>query len=99
MIFRDDITTEHKFKCIIAHELVHVFDMMRFVVPAFMDWRSFWTHVLEEGSACDILQSRFNCISSFVDCYGEESELAMIEEDWPSQAKIWFDAFRQNEDI
>ena len=90
----DDISTENKFKWIVAHELVHVFDIMRFVVPAFMDWRNFWERLLDEGCSCDILQSRFHAITIFVDCYGEENELAMIEEYWPSQAKIWFDAIR-----
>jgi len=91
----DDIITEHKFKCIISHELVHVFDMMRFVVPAFMDCPNFWKCVLGEGSACAILQSQYNDVRGFVDCYGEINELTMIEEYWPSQANAWFDAFRQ----
>lgn len=90
-----EYTDEHKFKCIIAHELIHVFDMMRYIVPAFMDWRSFWKYVLGEGSRCDMLQTQFNDKGGFIDSYGEKKELAMIETHWPSQSKIWFDAFRK----
>lgn len=91
----NDIVTEHKFKCIVAHELVHVFDIMRLVVPAFMDWRSFWKCVLNEGSACEDLISYDDDVRRFVDSYGDIKELERIEEYWPSQAKKWFDAFRK----
>lgn len=94
MMGTNDITAEHKFKCIVAHELVHVFDILKFLVPAFMDWQNFWECVLDEGCKCDLLHSYFDDISNFVDSYGEINELAMIEEYWPSQAKKWFDAFR-----
>ena len=93
-----DKYSEHKFKFIMAHELVHVFDIMQYLVPAFIDWRSFWRCVLHEGCSCDLLNSQFDNKSRFVDSYGEENELAMIQEYWPSQANVWFDAFRQTND-
>jgi len=57
----DDPTTQMEaLQCIIAHELVHAFHAMRFVVPAFMDWRTFQQAVLRDGCACDLLQSNVN---------------------------------------
>ena len=91
----DSSEVENKFKFIVAHELVHVFDWMRFIVPAFMDWTNFWGHVVGGGSHCDILISKCEHVGLFVDSYGQRNELIRIEEYWPSQAKTWFDAFRQ----
>lgn len=88
-------SNENAFKFIIAHELVHVFDILKYVVPAFIDWQSFWKCVLGDGMSCDILQTQLNFKGLFVDSYGKSNELAMIEQYWPSQAKVWFDAFRQ----
>jgi len=79
---------------VVAHELVHAFDMMRFVVPAFQNWRTFWKRVLGEGSKCDLAQGMFHDKSLFLDTYGSGHELALIEEFWPSQAKQWFKAMR-----
>lgn len=87
--------SEEKFKCIIAHELVHVFDYMRWLVPAFMDWPGFYEHVLNEGSRNDILARQLETLSSFIDSYGEQLELDRMKAYWPSQAEIWFNAFRK----
>lgn len=85
-----DDESEAKFKFVIAHELVHVFDNMRLLVPAFRDWESFWDVVLHQGTACDIVLNLQFDVDRFVDSYGEESELAMVREYWPSQADAWF---------
>lgn len=80
---------------IIAHELVHVFDVMRFLVPAFMDWRQFWSKVLSEGSCCDIAAGMLERKRLFLDDYGSNREKAMMAEFWPSKADKWFRAFRK----
>jgi len=85
---------EQAFQLVIAHELVHVFDTLKYLVPAFMNWRKFWRDVLGEGSANDLLLSRANMKDRFVDDYGGENELAMIEEWWPSRAETWWEARR-----
>ena len=85
---------EAKFKFVVAHELVHVFDYMRLIVPAFRDWASFWEVVLLEGTLCDWVVETLHDTSRFVDSYGEENELAMVQDYWPSQADGWFKAMR-----
>lgn len=88
--------SEDKFKCVIAHELVHVFDMMRLVVPAVIDWPKFKENVLEDGYACETIARRFANFQDFVDNYGQEDERQRLQEFWPSHADKWFDAFRGN---
>ena len=88
---------EDKFKGIVAHELVHVFNTMRFLVPAFMDWRNFW-HIFVGEGAGELLQSNLGSTGSFINSYGQKNELLEMKEHWKSQAKAWFDAMRQNED-
>ena len=92
---RDNSDAEHDAHMfVIAHELVHAFDMMRFIVPAVMDWTSFWKIALKDGGLCDAVKNSFMTKSLFLDDYGSENELAMIEDFWPSHAKRWFDAFQ-----
>jgi hypothetical protein len=78
-------------KHVIAHELVHVFDAMRYVVPAFMDWEAFGDKMLADRTRCGLLISLLNEKGVFVDDYGKQNELAMIEAYWPSHARQWFD--------
>ena len=82
----------NRFKFIVAHELVHVFDMMRLVVPAFMNWKAFWTKVLGEGCKCGKAQSNFNENSIFIDDYGCRNEFEQVKQYWPSHAEKWFKA-------
>ena len=98
MVRDDKSEAENKFKFIVAHELVHVFDRMRFIVPAFMDWDNFWRCVLQGGSNCEELMVRCQYVGLFVDSYGQKNELIRIEGYWPSQAKVWFDALRQEDE-
>jgi hypothetical protein len=83
-----------KFQFIVAHELVHAFDAMRVIVPAVMDWKTYWEKALGSGSQCDAAREMASFHALFLDDYGGENELAMIEEYWPSQARRWFEAFR-----
>lgn len=89
--------SENWFKCAIAHEFVHCFDTMRFLVPAVMNWRSCWQHILQGGSANDVAQSMFHTTSLFIDDYGGQNELTMLKHYWPSSAEKWFNALRANE--
>lgn len=91
-----DPLAEDKLKFIVAHELIHVFHNMRFVVPAFIDWDSFWNVVGGGGCSSDILANMTNDTHMFVDSYGEKNELVEIKEYWPSQAEKWFRASRED---
>ena len=102
ILFSNEIATrfdepffEDKFKFMVAHELVHVFDYLRFIVPAFTDWRSFWHTFVDDGLANDILVSHLGDMN-FVDRYGTQLELDCVQDYWPSQAKGWFNALRQD---
>jgi len=86
---------ENKFKFALAHELVHVFNFMRFLVPAFQNWKRFWKICLDEGDACEEIEQLWMFKNCFVDSYGNEREFAMVEQYWPKKAKKWFDAFRE----
>ncbi|MCP4599987.1 MAG: hypothetical protein GY847_05520 [Proteobacteria bacterium] len=77
---------------IIAHELVHVFDALKYVVPAFMDWRSFYKNVLDYGTTTEALYTRLGFKSRFIDEYGKGNEPEMIREWWPSLAEKLFEA-------
>jgi len=83
------------FAFVVAHELVHVFDAMRYVVPAFMDWDQFWKKALKEGTCCDRACWRLDDKRSFLDAYASPNEMAMVAEFWPSSAKRWFNACRK----
>ena len=82
------------FRFIVAHELVHVFEAMRVIVPAFMDWDTYWEKALHEGCCTDIPREMLHIGNNVLDDYGSDNELAMIEEYWPSRARQWFEAFR-----
>jgi len=91
-VFLDEETenANDALRFVVAHELVHVFDAMRFVVPAVMDWPSFWGNVLNQGTQCNLLHSCLEHKSLFLDSYATENELAMVKEIWPSRADKWF---------
>ena len=84
----------HRLKCVIAHELVHAFYAMRFIVPAFTNWRKFWKESLHEGSIADSLLWNHFDSQLGLDDYGGENELAEILRFWPSQGRQWFEAMR-----
>lgn len=91
----DDPKGEDKFKFVLAHELVHVFNFMRLLVPAFRNWKRFWKICLDKGCVIDDISQHWSYSNIFIDSYGEESELLMVSEYWPKKAGKWFDAFRQ----
>jgi hypothetical protein len=49
----EDGTGSGKFCWVVAHELVHVIEAMRVIVPAFMDWETYWSVALQNGVAGD----------------------------------------------
>jgi hypothetical protein len=91
--------SEDKFKFILAHELVHVFDMMQYLIPAVMNWPAFWKNVLNCGTRLDLLYDRLQKLALFLDIYGSKHELESIKYYWPSQANKWFSAMRKPKKI
>ncbi|NLF68733.1 MAG: hypothetical protein GX575_06715 [Candidatus Anammoximicrobium sp.] len=83
-----------RFRFIVAHELVHVFDAMRVIVPAFMDWDTYWEKALHDGCCTDRPVEILQRCSEGLDQYGSDIELGLIEEYWPSKSRQWFEAFR-----
>ncbi len=79
---------------ILAHELVHAFDLLKYLVPALLNWPGFWRNVLQEGCLNDELYTRIDDRSSFIDDYSGPNELAQIRYWWPSRADTWFGARR-----
>jgi len=88
------VSVADKLSFVIAHELTHAFDKLRVLVPAIQDWSSFWKTALQEGVCCDRARLLYHYQSLFVDDYGSENELAMVEQYWPTHAEKWFKAFR-----
>jgi hypothetical protein len=83
------------FKLVIAHELVHAFDLMRFAVPAAMDWDEFWRKPLGEGCKCDLAHEQLEMTSLFIDDYDSMNELIQVQQFWPSAAPRWFKAYQK----
>jgi hypothetical protein len=89
---KDNVVQYDRLQFLLAHELVHAIHAMRFVVPAFMDWRTFQREVLRYGGCCDLLGSNHASRTGFLDHYGTELELAEVLRFWPSYGKRWFKA-------
>ncbi len=85
----------HYFKHIISHELLHVFNYMRFVVPAFINWQVFWDKFLWNGMLCSEVIDVLEQSNEIIDRYGTKYELARLQEFWPSHAKKWLDGYRR----
>ncbi|MEQ2005265.1 MAG: hypothetical protein ABMA26_00595 [Limisphaerales bacterium] len=90
-----DEVTRDAFRFVVAHELVHAFHAMRFLVPAVMDWNTFYRVALDEGDKNWMAQEILECHSLALDNYRQESELAEVRAFWPSNADRWFNAFAQ----
>jgi len=93
LLCSDDPDDHNKFRFIVAHELVHAFKAMRFIVPAFLDWDTYWATALQLGSKADCPAEMLHICGKCLDQYGSDAELQMIEEYWPSGARQWFKAF------
>jgi len=92
---KDEAAQCDRLRFVLAHEMVHAIHAMRYVVPAFINWRTFWRDVLNSGGCCDLLGSNHHCRTGFLDHYGTELELAEVLQFWPSHGKRWFDAFHE----
>lgn len=84
----------NRLKCVIAHELTHVFDTLKYLVPAFVNWRKCWNDLLEAEGGVDPWREFHWAQGCFLDDYGTQNELSMIERYWPAEARVWFEAFR-----
>ena len=95
LLFARDQRSHDALRFVLAHELVHVFEMLPFIVPAFENWDAFWNVAL--GSGCDSDEARrLRSVHAItLDDYGGDGELKAIEEYWPTCAKTWFNAFRR----
>jgi len=80
------------FQLIIAHELVHVFNMIKYLVPAVKDWQTFCEGVLGDDSATESFYRGMKIENTTVDDYGQEGELESIRAWWPSRADEWWKA-------
>ena len=80
---------------VIAHEPVHAIDMMKLVVPAFMNWDEYWATGLCQGHACEDAMVFCGMHAKVLDSYGSDNELARVRDYWPTRAKRWFDAARK----
>lgn len=89
---------EDQLRCVIAHELVHVFEVLRLLVPAALNWDLCWTNLLKDGDACDNAITIMGHHTRFLDNYESEDELALLQNYWPSYAEKWFTALRSKED-
>jgi len=79
---------------VLAHELTHVFDALRLLVPALRNWRAFWNIFLNDGVRCEMASTVLNYQGLFVDDYGSKNELYTVQQFWPSHADKWFKATR-----
>jgi hypothetical protein len=86
--------SEQPFKYLIAHELVHAFNKMIFIVPAFLDWNEFWEKALNHGSNCQNARQVLARLEAGIDCYGTNKELKELKKYWPSNAEKWFNAWQ-----
>jgi hypothetical protein len=96
---RDEIRTrnaesENRFKYVIAHELVHVFNEMRIIVPAFRNWDNFWERPLQNGNCCQKARDMKNRLNNYIDSYGTDVELSELKKYWPVSAETWFNSMR-----
>lgn len=87
--------SEAPFKGIMAHELIHAFDEMRLIVPAFRDWKNFWEKTLKKGSQCQHARQLMTRMKNNIDCYGSNKELKELKKYWSSQAEGWFNTLQK----
>lgn len=84
---------EDAVRLIIAHELVHAFDLMRIAVPAVMDWETFWNVALAQGDHCEYANDLYRIQASVLDDYDNLNEFLGIADRWGSQADAWWVAY------
>lgn len=82
-------------KGVIAHELVHALHAMRYIVPAFLDWRTFWEVFLRRGAKCTPLHACWRRSGRDLDECRSDGELTELRRYWPSKAEAWVAALRE----
>jgi hypothetical protein len=86
--------SEDRFKWIVAHEITHALDTLRFLVPAVTDWEMCWTKLFGGGQWSEGAAQTFGLLAEFLDKeYGSRNELVTVKQYWPSQAEKWFYAW------
>ena len=86
--------SEKPFKYLIAHELVHAFNHMRFIVPAFFNWDSFWQKSLNSSIDCSKARTALKKVNGNIDKYGTDIELKELQKYWPNNAEEWVNAWQ-----
>lgn len=103
IIFFDNLTrdfprqkgeSEEPFKCVIAHELVHAFNKMIFIVPAFSNWDEFLKEALENGSNVHRAMTVLRRLENNIDSRDNERGLRELKKYWPNNAEKWFNAWQ-----
>jgi hypothetical protein len=85
-------------RLVVAHELAHAFDLLRFTGPAILDWNEYWRKPLAEGRNCRQVLQRIEDLALRLDDYGSQSELESLRRFWPSHAEEWIEAARKLRD-
>ena len=76
--------------CVVAHELVHAFRFLPFLVPAFLNWRRFRE---ANGLSGDLLLNHLMALNNFLDDYGQ-AEIQELETFWPAKnVREWVKEF------
>ena len=76
---------ENSIKYMIAEQLLFTFINMQHLIPAFMDWDSYWKSSAEYGHMCGQLFEFYR--KSLL--LSEESKKTLMEKYWPSHVKEW----------
>jgi hypothetical protein len=86
--------SEDRFKWIVAHEITHALDTLRFLVPAVADWEKCWRKLFGGGQWSEGAAQTFGLLAEFLDReYGSRNELLTVKQYWPSQSEKWFYAW------
>src|SRR5215204_1894554 len=94
LLLARDQRSHDALRFVLTHELVHVFENLPFIVPAFVDWEKYWEVALSSGSDSDEAHRLRSLHAITLDDYGGVGELKAIENYWPSWAKVWSNAIR-----
>lgn len=81
---------ETHFKGLIAHELIHAFNAMSFIVPATLDWSAFQNQFLGGNTDREMKASEWLCNENkSLDLYRRNIDIEILSKWWPSYAEKW----------